>query len=93
MNGRHEGDQLELALDDVRLRSSGRPWGGRSPRELTSAYKRFILQPRAEKSVSDFVSDENQLDLWLAIKKAPRVLLYRGAPSLLPLPRGGLKNG
>jgi len=35
-----DGDQLELELDDVRLRI---PWGGRSPRELTRCGKLFIL--------------------------------------------------
>ena len=32
-------DQLELELDDVRLRI---PWGGRSPRSLTECGKLFI---------------------------------------------------
>ena len=34
------GDQLELVLDDARLRI---PWGGRSPRSLTKCGKLFIL--------------------------------------------------
>ncbi len=72
--------QAELELDDVRRRI---PWGGRSPRGLTAGYAQFTLKARAEKSASDFVSDEEQYDLWLPIKKAPWE--YQGAPSLLPL--------
>ena len=34
-----DGDQLELALDDARLRI---PWGGRSPRSLIRCGKLFI---------------------------------------------------
>ncbi len=33
-------EQLELELDDARLRI---PWGGRSPRSLTECGKLFIL--------------------------------------------------
>ena len=33
-------EQLELALEDARLRI---PWGGRSPRSLTECGKLFIL--------------------------------------------------
>ena len=71
------GDQLELGLHDVGD-PSRIPWGGRSPRALTAAYERFTLKAQAEKSVRDFVSDENQFDLWLPIKKAPWI--YQGAP-------------
>ncbi len=34
-------DQLELELDDARVRI---PWGGRSPRDLTKCGKLFILE-------------------------------------------------
>ncbi len=34
-------DQLELDLDDARLRI---PWGGRSPRSLTRCGKLFMLK-------------------------------------------------
>jgi len=60
-----------------------RPWGGKSPRELTKGYKRFSLKPRAEKRMVEFV-DPDQFDLWL-----PNVTLpthtWGGSPSLLPL--------
>ncbi len=36
-------DQLELELNDVRLKI---PWGGRSPRSLTKCGKLFILSER-----------------------------------------------
>lgn len=78
------GDQLTLALDDVRLQRVVEPWEGRSPRELTAAYERFILKAQAVKNMGD-VYDGEQFDLWLPAKKAPRV--SRWAPSLLPLPR------
>jgi len=55
-------------------------WAGRSPRALTRGSKVIILKAQAAKSVSDFVSDENQLDLWLPIKNAPWI--YQGAPLL-----------
>ncbi len=82
-------DQLELSLDDLRLQSV--VWAGRSPRVLTASYKRFILKAHAEKSVSEFISDDNQYDLWLTIKRAP--WNYQGAPSLLPLESGGGRHG
>ncbi len=56
------------------------PWGGASPRVLTAAYERFILKPRAQKSVSDFVRSVDQFDLWLPMEKAP--WKYQGAPLL-----------
>jgi len=74
-------DQLLLGLSD--LEEARQPWGGRSPRGLTKAFRRFTLKAQAEKSVSDFVSDENQYDLWLPIKKAPWI--YQGAPLLKDL--------
>ena len=80
------GDQLELGLDDVRAELVQRPWGGQSPRALTACYKRFTLKAQAAKSVSDFVSDERQYDLWLPMKKSPFV--YEGASLLVPFARG-----
>ena len=85
MDPPRDGDQFLLegfGLVDL----ARQPWGGLSPRVLTTGYERFTLKAQAEKSVSDFVSDENQHDLWLAIKKAPAV--YAGAPLLLPLEGG-----
>jgi len=38
-------------LDELRVKQgldSKLPWGGRSPRVLTRAYKRFILEPRGD---------------------------------------------
>ena len=80
----HDGDQLVFEGEEWLSLGVGHslPWDGRSPRALTRGYGRFTLQPRAEKSVSDFVSDEDQFDLWLPMKKAPR--RYRGAPLLVP---------
>jgi len=84
MTGSRVGDQLTLpGFEAVVVGASKLPWGGRSPRALTTSYKRFILKAQAERSMSDFVSDENQYDLWLPVEKAPWV--YQGAPSLLPL--------
>ena len=82
--GTHAGDQLEMALGlEVVVGEASQPWEGRSPRALTRGYKRFTLKAQAKKSVSDFVRDPSQYDLWLPIERAPRV--YRGAPLLLPL--------
>jgi len=76
-----EGDQLELALGEKFLvGAASLPWEGRSPRALTRGYKRFTLKAQAEKSVSDFVGDPGQFDLWLPEKKAPWI--YQGAPLL-----------
>ena len=72
-------EQLDLFEGGV-SRTLGMPWGGQSPRALTSAYRRFSLKAQAAKSVSDFV-DPEQCDLWLPIQKAPWV--YQGAPLLL----------
>ena len=76
----HEGDQFEL-WESMFPRKVEEPWRGQSPRVLTAGYKRFTLKAQAEKSVSDFVSDERQYDLWLPIERAPWV--YQGAPFLL----------
>ena len=68
--------QLDL-FEDV----ENAPWNGRSPRALTRVGLGFILQPRGEKSTSDFVCGD-QLSLFTRItpKKAP--WLYEGAPLL-----------
>jgi len=77
----HDKHQLDLGLPDSVLGNPG-PWGGVSPRVLTSAYRRFSLKAQAVKSVSDFV-DPEQYDLWLPIQERP--FIYDGAPLLLPL--------
>ena len=64
------------------------PWDGRSPRDLTRVRFSPIFKAQAEKSVSDFVSDENQFDLWLPMEKAPWI--YQGAPLLKGSTRGGI---
>ena len=78
------GEQLQLALNDVRL-SLGHeePWGGRSPRDLTRGGLVRIFKAQAEKSVSDFVSCD-QFSLRLVYQKSGP--LYEGAAPLLPLP-------
>ena len=76
------GDQLELRLPGL-VDLSREPWEGRSPRGLTRVALSTIFKAQAEKSTGDFVRDENQYDLWLPVKKAPRK--YRGAPLLLAL--------
>ena len=73
------GEQLELSLDDVRLKI---PWGGRRPRDLTRSANGLFLSRRAQKSVSDSVNVD-QYDLFK--KAAPR---YSGAPLLYPLEGG-----
>ncbi len=78
-----EGDLRQLDLFESTVVGAGRvPWEGRSPRALTRGRKRFIFEAQAWKSVGEAV-DPEQYDLWLPIKKAPRI--YRGAPLLLPL--------
>ena len=73
-------DQLSLELPGL-LDAARVPWGGRSPRGLTRVQLSPIFKAQAEKSVSDFVSDENQYDLWLPIQRAP--WKYQGAPLLV----------
>ncbi len=73
-----EGEQLELSLDDVRLRL---PWNGRAPRDLTRVALSGIFKARAVKSASDFVRDD-QLGLFEARQKeGPR--RSPGAPLLI----------
>ena len=76
-----EQRQLELALEDVRVRV---PWNGVSPRALTKASSALFLERKRQKHERFFV-DLNQYDLFLAA--IPGRLQYGGAPSLLPLPR------
>ncbi len=72
------GEQLELALDDVRLKI---PWEGRSPRGLTRVRISSIFKAQAEKSVSDFVNPD-QIEMSQLRQESP---LYEGAPLLSPL--------
>ncbi len=75
--------QLELAVDDVRVRI---PWGGQSPRSLTKINMSLFSRREPQKDDRFFV-DPNQYDQFLAaITGRPR---YGGAPSLQPLPRRG----
>jgi len=55
------GDQLELALDDVRVKI---PWEGQSPRGLTEAGMSLFSRQEPQKSMSD-------LD-WLACPRCGR---------------------
>ena len=64
---------------------SSLPWSGASPRGLTRVALSPIFQAQAAKSVSDSVSDLDQLDFWLTKKRAPGQSQYLGAPTLLPL--------
>ncbi len=74
--------QLELSLGDRCLEE---PWGGRSPRELTEAWKRFKFSPVGGKR-GDESKDSMQLDLFLPRSRGRR-RKAPSAPSLLPLPR------
>jgi len=82
-----EGDQLQFGfMRDMVI--SREPWGGRSPRGLTRVGLGLILQPWAEKSVSEI--DCAQLDMFAMKEASP---LYRGAPLLIPLLERGDGNG
>ena len=72
-------DQLELALDDVRVKI---PWAGRSPRDLTRARSPIFLSQEAQKSVSDLIYVDQLELLPEAVKEGPP---FRGAPLLIPL--------
>jgi len=72
--------QLELGLDDVRLKI---PWGGRSPRDLTRAGIALFLKRERQKDDRFFV-DPDQVEFELAGKKGPP--RYEGASLLIPLP-------
>ena len=81
------GDQLILeGFEDFLVGDHREPWEGRSPRALTKGHGMVILKAQAKKSMSDFVRDENQFDLWLPMKKCASV--YVGAPLLIPLLEG-----
>jgi len=81
-----DGEQLEMALGDVRVKL---PWNGRSPRDLTRVALSGIFKARAVKSVSEFV-DADQGDLFEApAEEGPRE--FPGAPLLLE-PRRGSKT-
>ena len=74
-----------MQLDLFQVELDGLPWAGQSPRVLTSAYKRFILKPEAQKR-ERFVIDLCQLNMFQeATTGAPHQ--YGGSPSLLPLPK------
>ncbi len=53
-----DGEQLELELNDVRVRI---PWGGRSPRSLTECGKLFMLRA----APTGGATDTNQFTLFL----------------------------
>ena len=78
------GDQLVLEGIMRQCEYVVVPWDGRSPRELTASFERFILQRKRQKSVSDFVRT-GQYEMWPANKKGPRQSPV--APLLLPLDR------
>ena len=74
--------QLELDL------FPGVPWGGRSPRALTSGRLALIFEARAAEERPLFC-DRDQLGFWPAGQKRQRrpSVVSRGAPTLIPLPR------
>lgn len=76
----HPPEQRQLDLWQAEL--DALPWGGQSPRALTSAAKRFIFKAQAGKD-ERFFSDPMQRGLFDEEPKAP--WLYQGAPLLLPL--------
>jgi len=77
-------DQLTLpGLEDFLVGDPRLPWGGISPRALTKGHGLTILKTQGEKSVSDFVSGENQLELWPTSIKGSGI--YFGAQLLLEL--------
>ena len=79
---------LELGVVEVRV-----PWDGRSPRELTTSYKQFILKAELPGDVSA-VKDPLQLELFGQSEKGGDG--YAGAPLLIPLTfyvRGELRYG
>jgi len=78
--------QLSLALDDVVLEI---PWSGRSPRGLTRVANSLIFKAQAAKKRERSVLSV-QYDLF--DPSAGHLERYRGAPSLLSLPRR-VKNG
>ncbi len=75
-------EQLELALDDVRLKI---PWGGQSPRGLTTAYERFTLKTQGAEKRERF-SLCARCDYYIVTTRGGPT--RGGAPTLLPLPKG-----
>ncbi len=80
------GEQLELSLDDVRLQRVVVPWNGVSPRVLTRAYSRFILETQG----GGHEVDPHQVEIFadagrVPIRKKGRAA-YLGASSLRRLP-------
>ena len=71
--------QLELELDDVRLKV---PWNGRSPRGLTRGSQVVILKAQAGKGRPQ-TRMPAQRDLFEDWQSGP---CYTGAGTLLPLP-------
>ena len=71
--------QLELGLDDVRIRI---PWQGRSPRDLTRIAQSIIFNAGAAGRHEFPEIDPGQLKLFPAAIREPR--RYAGAPTLLP---------
>ena len=74
-------EQLSLRLD-----WSGVPWEGRSPRVLPRGYNSLFLRREPQKDARQII-DPKQIDMFNAGSTGPRK--SSGAPSLLPLPRGG----
>jgi len=74
--------QLDLWEDEV----AAQPWRGQSPRALTRGSKALFLRRKPQKADRFFV-DPDQYDLFAAAEK---LLHYRGAPPLLPLPAMGV---
>ncbi len=67
--------QLELPFSEWRRE----PWAGKSPRTLTKGFIPLFLRREPQKDGRFFV-DPNQVDMWLAARKAP--WKYQGAPLL-----------
>ncbi len=83
----YEGEQLELSLDDVRLKQAVVPWSGQSPRELTAAYKRFRLKTQGGgREVQLFLHVMGESCGGIPVRKKGSSN-YVGASTLLPLPR------
>ena len=74
--------QLDLWQEEL----DALPWQGQSPRVLTKGRLALFLRREPQKDDS-FFADPGQFDLFLAAIRGRR--RYGGAPSLLPLPRGG----
>ncbi len=73
--------QLELCLDDKRVRVALVPWSGESPRDLTKARAALFLRREAQKSMRDPLQTDLFDDRSLLAEKAP--WRYQGAPLLV----------